>query len=94
MSDSECWPSGQGTPEYDAMSPLLNQFSESNWTKDWISYRWGWEVFRTARRYGLGVELHVNGSFLIALRLGPWMVSWGQQIVFKDYSNSTTTRSE
>ena len=47
-----------------------------------LKYRWGFEAYRTPFRYGLGIEVHMNGRFLIGGRIGSWLISFGQQAIY------------
>lgn len=57
-----------------------------------LRYRWGFDAFRTRRRYGLGIEVHVAGRLLIGLRLGSVWLSFGKQLVYETTSAATERR--
>ncbi len=52
-------------------------------------YRWGFDWFRTPWRWGIGFEMCCHHSFLVGVRIGSLLVSWGQQHVYEDmaYTN-------
>ncbi len=54
-----------------------------------LKYRWGCDFFHTPFRYGIGVEIHFWGRFLVGGRIGSLWFSWGQQTVFDSTSVGT-----
>lgn len=61
---------------------------------DIFTYRWAFDAFRTKKRYGLGIELVLARRFLIGIRLGSWMFSFGQQIVWTADDAVATTQPD
>ncbi len=54
------------------------------------TWRVGFDTFRTPRRYGLGLEMHFGGRFLVGVRIGSLWVSWGWQVDYSDCKAYTT----
>lgn len=51
---------------------------------------WGFDFFRTKRRYGLGIEVCTNGCILVGIRFGSLMLSFGQQVNYQIETTMTT----
>ena len=60
----------------------------TNWQKP--TYHWGFDVYRTRRCYGIGVELYPFSPFIVGIRIGSWLLSWGKQI---DYGATMYTNT-
>lgn len=68
----------------------MSQRSESVFPENFgFRYRWGFDGFRTPFRWGLGVEVHVDGRFLVGCRVGSWLLSFGQQLDWPDVWGTT-----
>lgn len=68
-----------------------NPYEEEEFTLK-FTYRWGFDSFKTPRRYGLGIEFYPREP-LIAVRFWHWWVSWGLQRELPPVVAYTNSRS-